>query len=190
MHMWRKGRTPGWFSPAAEANPPEPPAGGDDREDSPARESPRSETGPRRPSARSCGSAVEAGHWGAVLDEGAVVGGGVEVVGEGAALGLAGADGFADFGFAAFAFDPGGFRGPAAAALDREITDAVAGVDDVFAAVAVEAVFAGLTEHRVRAAVADQDVPVEGALHVLVGRREVNGIATLFRADPGFVLGE
>src|SRR3954469_17517644 len=135
-------------------------------------------------------SAVEAGDRGAVLDEGAVVGGRIEAVGEGAALGLARAGGFANFGLATLALDPDLLRRAAAAALDREVADAVAGVDDVFAAVGVEAVFAGLTEHRVRAAVADQDIPVEGALHVLVGRREVNGIATLFRADPGFVLGE
>ncbi len=64
--------------------------------------------------------------------------------------------------------------GRAAAALDREVLDAVAGVDHVVAAVAVEAVLAGLAEHRVGAGVADQDVPVEGALHVLVGRREVD----------------
>src|SRR4029077_4746488 len=71
-----------------------------------------------------------------------------------------------------------------------EVADAVAGVDDVFAAVAVETVFAGLAQHRVGAAVAAQNVPVEGALHVLVGRRGVDGLAVLDGGDPGFVLGE
>src|SRR3954452_12253284 len=127
---------------------------------------------------------VEAGDGGAVFDGGAVVGGGVEGVGDGTALGLAGAFGFLRFGFAAFAFDLDLARGLAAAALDREVFDAVAGVDDVFAAHSVEAVFAGLAEHRVGAAVADQDVPVEGALHVLVGRREVDVLAALDGRDP------
>ena len=39
-------------------------------------------------------------------------------------------------------------------------------------------------------AVADQDVVVEGSLHVLVGRREVDRVAALDRVDPGLVPGE
>ena len=67
------------------------------------------------------------------------------------------------------------------AALDDFVADAVAGVDRVFAAVAVEAVDAGLAEHRVGAAVADQHVVVEGALDVLVGRREADVLAACDR---------
>src|SRR4029077_6214448 len=59
----------------------------------------------------------------------------------------------------------------AGAALDVFVVDAVAAVDPVVAAVAVEAVFAGLAKDAVGAMVADQDVVVEGALHVLVGGR-------------------
>ena len=68
--------------------------------------------------------------------------------------------------------------------------DAVAGVDHVVAAVAEEDVFAGLAEHAVGAAVADQDVPVEGALHVLVGAVEANAVAAPDLVDPGGVLRE
>src|SRR4029077_5917426 len=139
--------------------------------------------GPRpKPSSRQ-GSAVEAGDWGAVFDGGAVERLRVEGVGDGAAGGLAGALRHA---FAVRFL----VRGLAAAALDREVADAVAGVDHVVAgggdrtlpsgaagagvdhvvpAVADEDVLSGLAEHAVGAAVADQDVPVEGALHVLVG---------------------
>jgi hypothetical protein len=77
------------------------------------------------------------------------------------------------------------FRRPlAAAALNRLVADAVAGVDHVVAAVADEDVFAGLAEHAVGATVTDQDVVVEGALHVLVGRREVHVVATADGRDP------
>ena len=115
-------------------------------------------------------------------------GAGSTLVEEGAAFGAAGRrDGLDGRGPS---FSVCRDAGVAAAALDREVADAVAGVDHVVAAVAEEDVLAGLAEHRVGAAVADQDVVVEGALHVLVGRREVDVVAAGDRVDPGGVLGE
>ena len=49
---------------------------------------------------------------------------------------------------------------------------------------------AGLAEQHVGAAVADQDVVVEGALDVLVGRAEADLVAACDRVDPGGVDGE
>src|SRR5262249_50364618 len=83
-----------------------------------------------------------------------------------------------------------GLRRLPPAALDPGVADAVAGVDHVGAAVAVEAVFPGLAEHAVGAPVADQDVVVEGALHVLVGAGEVDFVAALDHVDAGGVAGE
>src|ERR1044072_6309365 len=79
-----------------------------------------------------------------------------------------------------------------AGALDDEVADAVAGVDDVVTAVAVELIAAGLAEQGIGATVADQHVVVERALHVLVGVVEADRHAAPphQHVDPGFVLGE
>src|ERR1700748_3678027 len=93
-------------------------------------------------------------------------------------------------GFLCFVGFFAGAAAVAAAALYRVVPLAFAGVDHVVAAVADEGVAAGLAEHRVGLRVADQDVGAEGALHVLVGRREVDVVAAGGGGDPGGVLGE
>ncbi len=80
-------------------------------------------------------------------------------------------------------------RAPAAHWIDF-VADAVAGVEHVVAAAAVDAVDAGLAEDAVAGAVADQDVVVEGALHVLVGAGQAHRVAAADRVDPGLVPGE
>src|SRR6185312_1657916 len=128
--------------------------------------------------------AVEAGDGAAVDLFGALKRRRVDRVEEGSALGAARRRDRGD-AFVVFRFRDRRDAGMTAAALDRVVFDAVAGIDHVVAAVAHEDVLAGLAEHRVGAAVADQRVGAEGALHVLVGGREVDGVAAGDVRDPG-----